>query len=250
MDPALVARFGILLVRPGAMLALTPGISGNYVPVPARIGLSVLLAVVLAPFVPFPSTPGPGLALVIAREMAIGLALGFAVRALIAGAEFAGHLASQQIGFSYAATIDPLGGARNTITTSLFGLVATFTFLAIDGHHQLLRALAVSYIAVPIGAGEIRPTLVDAVRETLAMVFTVGVRLAAPLIVVSLVAELALGLISRSAPALNFFVVGYPVRLLVGLIVLGLAVAAIPQVTSALMERTVEFAMRFAAAFR
>jgi flagellar biosynthetic protein FliR len=114
----------------------------------------------------------------------------------------------------------------------------------------LLRALTASYAAMPIGAGEVRPTLVAAVRETLGMVFTVGVRLAAPLIVVSLIAELALGLISRSAPALNFFVVGYPIRLLLGLLVLATAVAAIPPVTTSLVERAFELAGRFASAFR
>jgi flagellar biosynthetic protein FliR len=249
MDLASVVRFGVLLVRPGAVLALTPALSGLHVPVYTRVGLTVMLALILAPLVPLPAQ-SPGLAMIIAREMAIGLALGFAVRALIAGAEFAGHLASHQIGFSYAATIDPLGGARSTIMTSLFGMVATLTFLAIDGHHTLLRALSASYAAMPIGGGDVQPTLVTAVRDTMAMVFTVGVRLAAPLIVVSLIAELALGLISRSAPALNFFSVGYPVRLLLGLLVLGTAVAAIPQVTTSLVDRAFDLAARFASAFR
>lgn len=250
MDLTFVARFGVLLVRPAAVLALMPALSGTHVPMQARIGLSVLLALVLAPIVVFPSSPGPGLVAVVAREMAIGIALGFGVRALISGAEFAGHLTSHQIGFSYAATLDPVGGVRSTLATSLFGLVATLTFLGIDGHHMVLRALSASYAALPIGSGEVRPVLLDAVRDTLAMVFTVGVRLAAPLIVVSLFAEVALGLISRSAPALNFFVIGYPVRLLVGLLVLGTVVAAIPQVTRSLVEQALEIAARFATAFR
>ena len=82
------------------------------------------------------------LAVVVAREAAIGLALGFALRALIAGAEFAGHLSGQQIGFSYGATIDPQSGVRNNMLATLYGMLATLGFLAINGHHAVLRALA------------------------------------------------------------------------------------------------------------
>ena len=79
--------------------------------------------------------PEVSLALVIAREVAIGLSLAFVLRALIAGAEFAGHLSGQQIGFNYGATIDPQSGVRNNMLATLYGSLATLGFLAINGHH-------------------------------------------------------------------------------------------------------------------
>ena len=250
MDFAALSRFGILLVRPGALLLAAPGLGGMAVPVMARIGLTVLLAMSLAPAVNIPAGPDAGLVVVILREVAIGLALGLTARALVAGAELAGHLCSQQIGFSYAATIDPEAGVRNVALASLYGLLATFTWLAIDGHHLLLKALHASYAGLPIGAGALDASLLTAVREVLALVFVTGARLAAPVIAVILLVEIALGLVSRTAPALNFFVVGYPIRLIVGLAVVALTVGTVPSVTRALTERVIEAALAFAAAFR
>jgi flagellar biosynthetic protein FliR len=247
---ASLATFGILLVRPGGLLLLAPGLGGQSVPALVRVALTVLLALALAPGVTFPSGPGAGAAVVVAREFAIGLSIGMAARALIVGAELAGHICSQQIGFSYAATIDPEGGARNTVLASLYGLLAVFTWLLIDGHHLLLRALHASYTALPIGSGQIDGSVLDGVRQLLALVFVTGVRLAAPVVAVILLVEVALGLVSRTAPALNFFIIGFPVRLVVGLAVLALTIATVPALTRGLAERVVSAALEFAAAFR
>jgi flagellar biosynthetic protein FliR len=250
MDLSAIARFGILLVRPGALILVAPGLGGQTVPMLARIGLTMLLALALAPAVPLPSGPDAGLGVVVAREFAIGLALGLAARALVAGAELAGHIASQQIGFSYAATIDPDGGARNTALASLYGLLAIFTWLAIDGHHLLLRALHASYTQIPIGAGAVDGSLLGSIRELLALVFVTGVRLAAPVVGVLLLVEIGLGVISRTAPALNFFVIGYPVRLVIGLAVVALSIATVPGLTRALLERVVSAALTMAGTLR
>jgi flagellar biosynthetic protein FliR len=249
MDFAALARFGILVVRPGALMMVGPGLGGQQVPLQARVALTALLAIALAPGVTLPEGAGAGLLGAVVRETAIGLALGLAARAVIAGAELAGHLCSQQIGFSYAATIDPEGGARNTVLASLYGLLATFTWLAIGGHHLLIRALHASYEGLPIGSGGIDASIVGSIREVLGLVFVTGLRLAAPLIAVLLVVETAVGLISRAAPALNFYVIGYPVRLVVGLLVIALTIATLPGVVRSLAERTITMGLAMARAF-
>jgi flagellar biosynthetic protein FliR len=249
MDFGAIARFGLLMVRPGALMMVGPGLGGQQVPVQARVALTALLALALAPSVPLPTGAAVGLLTVVVREIAIGLALGLAARAVIAGAELAGHICSQQIGFSYAATVDPEGGARNTALASLYGLLATFTWLAIDGHHLLVRALDASYTGLPMGGGGIDASLVQSIRDVLGLVFVTGLRLAFPLIAVLLLVELALGLISRAAPALNFFVIGYPVRLIVGLFVVAITIAALPGVVRSLAERAITAGLAMARAF-
>jgi flagellar biosynthesis protein FliR len=251
IDLSAVIRFALLLVRPGMIVMAAPMLGGTYAPTHVKLGLTVLLAVTLAPSVSVPiATNDVSLTLLVSREIAIGLAIAIAVRALIAAAELAGHLSGFQIGFSYAATVDPVSGVRNTVLTSLYGLLALLAFFAINGHHEIIRALAMSYAELPIGAGHVDTSIVTSVRQILALVFTVGARLAAPIVVVLLIVELAVGLISRSAPALSFMVVGYPVRLIVGLAVLGLMIATIPAVVTSVVARTITMGLDLAAAFR
>jgi flagellar biosynthetic protein FliR len=251
IDLSLVVRFGLLLVRPGMLVMVAPIMGGTYAPTPVKVAITVLLALVLAPTVAVPAAGNDvSLTLIIAREVVVGLSLGLAVRALVAAAELGGHLSGYQIGFSYAATIDPVSGARNSVITSLYGLLAMLAFFAINGHHQVLRALVASYEGLPIGAGHVDASILTGVRQMLGLIFTVGVRLAAPMVLVLLIVELAVGLVSRSAPSLNFMVVGYPVRLVVGLLVLAAVIGTVPQVIASVSERTVDLGLSLAAAFK
>jgi flagellar biosynthesis protein FliR len=251
IDLAIIERFALLLVRPGMLVMIAPGLSGQHIPAPAKVGLVALIALGLLPSVRVPAElPELSLAMVVAREAAIGMSLAFVLRALITGAEFAGHLSSAQIGFNYGATVDPQSGARNNMLAVLYGSLATLGFLAINGHHELLRALAASYAGLPIGAGHLNVSIVQAVRDILALVFIVGVRLAAPIVVVLLIVELAVGLISRASPSLSFQVIGYPIRILVGLVLLAALVGTIPAVTNSLLESVLMTGANTARAFR
>jgi flagellar biosynthetic protein FliR len=250
-DVSVLSRLAVLLVRPGMVVMLAPTFGGLYANSRVKIGLTVLLALGLVPSVDVPQAIGAAqLTGFIAREVAIGLALGLTVRALVAGVEFAGHLSGQQMGFTYAATVDPSSGARHTVVTTLFNMLAVLTLFMIDGHHTILRALASSYGGLPIGGGGVDASLLTGVRDTFALVFVTAARLAAPIVVVLLIVEIVIGFISRVAPALSFMVIGYPVRMIVGLFVLGLVVTTVPGVVNSLTDRTVRLALETAGAFR
>ena len=152
------------------------------------------------------------------------------MRVLVAGAELAGHLSGFQIGFAYASLVDPQSGARNGVLSALYANLVVMVFLVIDGHHQLLQALAASYGALPIGAGGWAATgeLAPLVARTLGTVFVIGLRIAAPVVLVLFIVEVALGLLSRVAPQLNLMVNAAPMRLFIGLAVLGATLASSP----------------------
>jgi flagellar biosynthetic protein FliR len=251
MNEQVLARLAVLLVRPGVVVALAPTFGGLYTTGRTKIALTVLLAIGLMPSVVVPPAVDAGmLSAFIAREMAIGLALGLTVRALVGGVEFAGHLSGHQMGLTYAATVDPSSGAKHTVVTSMFNMLAVMTLFSIDGHHTILRALAASYNGLPVGTGSVDASLLAAVRQTLELVFVTAARLAAPIIVVLLIVEIVIGFISKVSPGLSFMVIGYPVRMILGLFVLGLVVATVPGVVSGLTDRTIRLALETAGAFR
>lgn len=244
-------QFGLLLVRPGVLIALAPGFGDNYAPARVKVGLTVLIAIALMPSIATPALGDPlPLVLIVAHEVAIGFALALGIRILVAGAQFAGHLSGFQMGLSYGATVDPQSGVRNPLLAVLFGNMAVLTFLMINGHHAFLRALRQSYADLPVGSGGIDGSLPDIVARLLGIVFTLGVRLAAPIVFVLLVVEIAMALLARSAPALNLMAAGAPVRLVVGLIVLAVMLPAVPSLVAGVSDAILRLSVQATAAFR
>ncbi|MEZ5316927.1 MAG: flagellar biosynthetic protein FliR [Vicinamibacterales bacterium] len=238
-----VATLAILFVRPGMLVLATPFLGSNYAPPQLRVGLMVLLTILLAPFVAVPAPLAvSGLVAVVAREMAIGLAIALAIRAVIVGAEFAGHFSGYQIGLSVGSLIDPITGVRNNIFAILYANLTIVICFATNAHHLVLRALVDSYRTLPIGLGGIDPGATAGVAALLGVVFVLGVRIAAPVIIVLLLVELALGLLGRVAPALNVMIAGAPVRLLLGLLVISATLLVLPS----LVRTYVPIALRVA----
>lgn len=245
------AALAILLVRPGMLVLATPYFGAAFAPAPVRVGATVMLALVLAPVVTVPAgLPAVGLTAVVAREVAIGLALAFAIRVLVAGAEFAGHFAGYQLGLSLGALIDPQTGVRNNVLALLYANVVIVICFVTNAHHSLLRALVDSYRALPIGFGGLSPDLAGAVAGLIGLVFVLGVRVAAPVVIVMLLAEIVLGLLGRIAPALNVMIAGAPIRLVAGLLVVAATMAFLPGVVSAYAESAFRLAAELAAGFR
>lgn len=249
MDLSPILVFAIALIRPSLLVVGTPIFGGTYTPPYVRIGLIVVLGAFMAPAIGVPRTLAPDLFLVVvAREMLIGFALALSVRLLISGAELGGSLTGFQMGLSYAALIDPQSGVRNNMLAALYGSIAMLVLLLTNGHHELLRALAASYEALPIGGGAVAAGLGELVARMFGLMFTLGVRLAAPLIVTLLLVEVTLGVMARVAPTLNLMVTAAPVRLLIGWMALALTVRVLPDVISRAFPQALQLGARTAAA--
>lgn len=224
---------GLLLIRPGMLVLASPVFGGAFVPPPVRVGLTVILALLLLPAVRMPEDLAvSGVAVVAAGEAVIGLALALSIRALQAGAELAGHLIGFQAGMSYAAVVDPQSGARNNVVASLYGSLALLAFFGVNGHHLLLRTLVRTYDTLPPGTWGLGDVQSAGVVTLLGLVFLLGAQLAMPAVVVLLLVEVVLGLLSRAAPALNFMMLGFPVRVAAGLLALAAGITIVPDVVA------------------
>jgi flagellar biosynthesis protein FliR len=243
--------FGLALVRPSLLVTGTPLFGGAFAPAPIKVGLIVAMTALLAPVIDLPRVMDPGALVVVAlREALIGLAIALSIRLLVAGAELGGHLTGFQLGLSYAALVDPQSGVRNNVLAALYGTLTVFVFLLINGHHDVLRAFAESYAALPVGTGEVGATLGTTVIRMFGLMFMLGVRLAAPLVITLLVVEIALGVLARVAPTLNLMVTAAPIRLLVGWMVLAVTIRVLPEVVSRALPGALELGARAASAFR
>ena len=249
MDLSPVLVFALALIRPSLLVVGTPLFGGAFAPPMVRVGLVLVLGAFMTPLAGVPRSLAPGVfSTLVVHEVLIGAALAVSVRLLVAGAELGGYLSGFQMGLSYAALVDPQSGVRNNVLAGLYGSMAVLVLLLTNGHHDLLRALASSYEALPIGAGEVSSGLADLVARMFGLMLTLGVRLAAPLVITLLLVEVALGVMARVAPTLNLMVTAAPVRLLVGWTALALTIRVLPEILTRAFPQALTLGARTAAA--
>lgn len=225
---AWLAAFAWPFTRILALIAAAPLVGNQKFPARAKIGLAVLITLTLAPTLPplpaiAPDAP-MGIAL-LARELLIGLAMGFAMRLTFTAVEMAGELAGLQMGFGFAQFYDPQSTAHVPVLGQFLGLLATLAFLAMNGHLLLISVLAESFRALPIAPEPLQSGLGRLAAQWGGTIIHAAVLMSLPMIAALLVANLALGILTRAAPQLNMFAVGFPVTLAIGF---GVLLASLP----------------------
>ncbi|WP_314403005.1 flagellar biosynthetic protein FliR [Stenotrophomonas rhizophila] len=212
------------MLRIGAMLMAMPLIGTRAVPSRVRVVLAGALAVALSPLLPpVPQWTGFDAATVlsIARELAIGVSIGFLLRLVFEAGAMAGELVAQGTGLAFAQMSDPLRGGSSGVIGQWFYLLFGLLFFSTNGHLALISLLMDSYKAVPIGAALPNiDTFLGAAPTFALQVFRGALGLALPLTVAMLAINLAFGVLARAAPALNPIQLGLPVALLLGLFLL------------------------------
>jgi flagellar biosynthetic protein FliR len=217
--------FALVLVRTGAILSAFPLIGSRMVPMRVRAAMVFAVALAFGPLVAPTLQPDwlepVRITIGLARELFIGLFLGFATRCLMAIIEIAGSIMGFQLGFGMAVQLDPVTQVEVPVVGSFLVIVASLLYFVVDGHHLLLLALGSSFALIPpLGAQFHPPLLVDAV-EILQRTFEMGVKLALPLMGMTFLIYLVLGILGRVMPQMNVLFLGFPLTISVGLLVLG-----------------------------
>lgn len=214
------------LARILALLASTPMLGSSSIPTQVKLGLAVLLAILVAPLLPpLPQIdPGSGVGLIVlVQQVIIGLAMGFSMRIIFTAIEMAGEITGLQMGLGFATFFDPQQSGQVQVIGRFYGLLATLFFLAIDGHLQIIAILTESFTTLPIGAEGMNTASFTALVSWGSRIFTLGLHLALPVLAALLITNLALGILTRAAPQLNIFAVGFPLTLGIGLLVISWA---------------------------
>ena len=227
------------LLRIGAALQVLPVIGGRGMPVRARLIVSIALAAAVSTVLPAPPPAAVDAATVLnaAREIAVGISIGLVLRLAFEAGQLAGELVSQGMALSFATLADPLSGASSTVISQWFYLAFGLLFFAFDGHLALVGLLVDSYRALPVGAplADVE-AFVAALPAFFASCLRAGLLLALPVMMALLVSNLAFGVLSRAAAAMNPMVIGLPVSLLVGMVLLGLLARELQEPVQRLFE--------------
>ncbi len=250
-----IASFLWPLTRILGLVAAAPLFGNVSVPRRVKLGLGVMLAMVIAPAVPALPAADPmslqGL-LILVQQFVIGTAMGFAMRIVFAGIEMAGEISSMTMGLGFATFYDPQSRGHSSAISQFLALLTLMVYLATDLHLVLLSTLAQSFSTLPVSAQALSGAGFRQVAVWGAMIFSVGVQLSLPIVAALLITNMALGILTRAAPQLNIFGIGFPITIGVGFSMIALSlpylatpigtvlhegIGAIQQITAALVPK-------------
>ena len=216
---AWLAMFIFPFTRILALIASSPVLGNKQIPVRVKVGLALLLTVIIAPTLD--AQPGVEVAsalgfVVLLQQILAGFAIGFTIRLIFVAVEMSGELAGMQMGLGFASFFDPVNAAFTPVVAQFLGIFAVLAFLGMDGHLYMIEALADSFHTFPISASVPHAAALHTLAAWGGRIFSHALQLSMPVIGALLITNLALAILTRSAPQLNIFQIGFPITLAVG----------------------------------
>ena len=228
-------------VRIGAFLMVMPLIGGSFVPTKVRLLLAVALTAVLAPVLP--TMPSPDVLSVVGlvtmiQELALGVAMGFLVQLVFDAIALSGQVIGMSMGLGFAVFLDRARGVNIPVLGQLFLMLGMLIFLSMNGHLALIRLLAESFHAWPVSTASLSVSMLSEILLWTGQMFVYAMKIALPAITAILIVNLSFGVMSRAAPTLNLFAVGFPVSMLLGFAVIFLNMGVLAENVSIFIDRT------------
>ena len=221
----------LAMIRPSATFLVAPIFGASSVPVQLRLVLALALAVPLVGqglvTLPPPGTPMLIVGVVIAGEVMIGIAMGLVVQTAFASATMAGEVIGNSMGLGFASMIDPSSNQHNPALGQLLMVLATFLFFAMDGHLLLIRAIIDSFVRMPVGHVGDGGSMAASVIGFGGAMFAAGLAIALPVGFATVLVQLVMAMLARSAPQLNLFAIGLPATLIAGIAMLAIGLPEI-----------------------
>lgn len=223
--PQQFMSFLLTLVRISLIMFLMPFFGGESIPRTVKVSICIVMTLALWPHLGFQDAALPahplGIAVMMLGELILGLILGMLVGFIFAAVQTGGQLIGFQMGFAMVNVVNPETGSSEAVTAHFLYMIAILTFLSLNGHLYVLRALTLSFGLVPPGGLFISETLMHNVMGFSKEIFVLAIRIAAPVMAALFLVDLALALVGRAAPQMNLLMLGFPLKISVGFFFLG-----------------------------
>ena len=222
-------RFLFVFFRVGALILFVPVLGSRQIPSSMKIGFILFLSIVIFPLVQDRSVPEPQgtfeLSIFLISDVTIGLGIAFIARLIFTAVQIAGTVVDFQMGFGVVNVIDPQTDTQVSVTAQFHNIIAVLIFLAIDAHHFIIQAIVESFFIInpaEINFASITP---EYMLYLFSATFTTAVKIAAPIMAILFFLSVGLGLVARTVPQMNVFIVGFPLQIGVGLLMVGLSIS-------------------------
>ena len=220
-----ITLFFFVLVRVSTILFVIPFFESRNVPVLVKVGLAASVAWLLLPQIhsrpPDLNTAPVQFALGLASEIAIGLIIGLMLQLVFVGIQLAGQTAGFQMGLAIANVVDPASSMQIPMLAQFLNLFALMIFMSLNIHYYFIRALVDGFEIIPFWGAHFNSNLFELITQMTAKAFIIAVKIGAPVMVALILVSAALGLISRTVPQMQIFIVAMPVKIVLGFLFLG-----------------------------
>ncbi|MCL2084607.1 MAG: flagellar biosynthetic protein FliR [Oscillospiraceae bacterium] len=240
-DPAVwVTHFLMIVTRMSGMFILSPIFGRTNLPANLKVLMSVAMSFIAVQFYPPPAALPPTLfhfALSMLAELLVGLVIGLITTMFFSVVYTAGQVIDTQIGFGMVQIYDVATNAQVPVAGSLFNVVIMICVLLANGHMLLIRWMFMSFEAIPVGQATLRPEIGAFMLRGFAETFLLALNVAMPMLASAMVAEVALGILVRTTPQMNIFVVGMPLKVILGLLMLAVVTPIFMRYTNVIFDR-------------
>lgn len=219
---AFIGQYLWPLTRLGAFFMVVPIFGSQLVNMRIRMGLTILVTLAVVPLLPdLPAVDGVSLKnfLIVLQQMLIGITMGFALQLTFQLFVIAGQIMAMQMGLGFASMMDPANGLTVTALSQVYLILVTLLFLATDGHLVMIEVIVESFYTIPIAAEGFGRDIFWKMSSMLTWMFASGLILALPIVTPLLLVNVGFGIMNRSAPQFNVFSLGFPIAVMIGLLV-------------------------------
>lgn len=199
---------------------VTPVFGRREIPLHAKIGISALISYIIYNFIPEADL---GISLwqltfLTVKEVIVGLAMGYITLMMFSSLYIAGELIDMEMGFGMVNVIDPQSNTQIPLMGNFFHLITIMIFLTVDGHHVLISSILKSFEIIPLGKAYFKHQFISAIAASFSDMFLIGIKVSLPIISIVFLVDIALGIIARTVPQMNIFLVGLPVKITAGIL--------------------------------
>ena len=246
---AQLEAFLLIFIRMTGLFILSPIFGRNNLPAVFKIGFSFFLAVIFVNVNEIPTVSMSSnitlYALYIIKELVVGLVIGYATYVIMSAIYLAGQMIDMQVGFGSVNVLDATSNIQVPLTSNFYYMYIILIFITLNGHFFIIQALFKSFELIPIESlgfnTNFTPELIDIMQQ----MFEIALRIAAPIIATIFVADVVLGVLSRTIPQMNVFQLGMPLKVIVGLAVIMVTFVYANGLTETITELMNEYMLRF-----
>jgi len=245
-DPVHFQTFFWAFIRVSIIAFMLPFFGARGLPTLWKIGFAMVLTIAMLPVIPQTSLPQTtlGFFMVVGSEILLGFCLVLGVKFILASVELAGQFMGFQMGFNMASVMDPQTGGQSSVMSQFLYLVTVLVFFSVNGHHIFIRAIAYSFKAIPPGGFSGSVAMFSNLARLSGEMFVIALKISAPILIALFLANLGLGIVARTVPQVNILMVGFPINIGLGLILLGITMNELSPFLVALVRRMAEVLIR------